>query len=68
MVRESVQSIRKRFYDTNSFSVLATQKDAVKLTNFARELDDIDIYYLKIELKINNEDSFIKEVLSVTNN
>jgi tetraacyldisaccharide 4'-kinase len=65
---KEVQSIRKRFYDTNSFSVLATQKDAVKLTNFARELDDIDIYYLKIELKIENEDSFIKEVLSVTNN
>ncbi len=65
---KEVQSIRKRFYDTNSFSVLATQKDAVKLTNFAAELDDIDIYYLKIELKIENEDSFIKEVLSVANN
>jgi tetraacyldisaccharide 4'-kinase len=65
---KEVQSIRKRFYDTNSFSVLATQKDAVKLTNFARELDDIDIYYLKIELKIDNENLFIKEVLSVTNN
>jgi len=63
-----VQSIRKKFYDTNSFSVLATQKDAVKLTNFARELDDIDIYYLKIELKIDKEESFIKEVLSVINN
>ena len=65
---KEVHSIRKKFYDTNSFSVLATQKDAVKLTNFARELDDIDIYYLKIELKIDNKELFIKEVLSIINN
>lgn len=64
---KEVQGIRKKFYDTNSFSVLATQKDAVKLTNFARELDDIDIYYLKIELIIENKELFINEVLSVIN-
>lgn len=57
--KNEVQSIRKRFYDTNSFSVLTTQKDAVKLTNFAVELDDIDIYYLKIDLKLDEQQEFI---------
>ncbi len=53
-----IQEIRKSFYDTNSHSVLTTQKDAVKLTNFSKELDDIDIYYLKIELKIEEQKDF----------
>jgi tetraacyldisaccharide 4'-kinase len=55
-----VQTIRKKFYDTNSHSVLTTQKDAVKLINYSRELDDIDIYYLKIELHIENTEEFNK--------
>lgn len=58
-----VQEIRKMFYDTNSHSVLTTQKDAVKLKNFSKELDDIDIYYLKIELKIEEQDEFENLVL-----
>ncbi len=59
-----VQEIRKMFYDTNSHSVLTTHKDAVKLTNFRKELDDIDIYYLKIELKIEEQEKFGALVLS----
>ena len=54
----NVQQIRKAFYATNSYSVVTTEKDAVKLTNFSRELDDIDIYYLKIKFQIDDEDSF----------
>lgn len=53
-----VQLIRKRFYSTNSHSVVTTEKDAVKLTKFSRELDDIDIYYLKIKFQMDDEDSF----------
>lgn len=53
-----VQRIRQLFYSTNSHSVVTTEKDAVKLTNFARELDDIDIYYLKIKFSLDDEDSF----------
>ncbi len=53
-----IQEIRKSFYDTNSHSVLTTHKDAVKLTNFSKELDDIDIYYLKIELEIEEQKDF----------
>lgn len=64
---KEVQLIRKKFYETNSYSVLTTQKDAVKLTNFAKELDDIDIYYLKIELKIDEEEKFTKQVLKTFN-
>lgn len=55
---KEVHLIRKRFYDTNSYSVITTQKDAVKLTKYANELDDIDIYYLKIGLEIEDNDEF----------
>jgi len=57
-----VQAIRKQFYDTNAYSVLTTQKDAVKFTKFSKELDDIDIYFLKIELKIEEEELFINKL------
>ena len=62
---KEVNTIRKAFYDTNSYSVLTTQKDAVKLTNFSKEMDDIDIYYVKIELKIEEEDKFRNELLKI---
>ncbi len=62
---KEVQAVRKAFYDTNSYSVLTTQKDAVKLTNYSKELDDIDIYYVKIELKIEEEDKFKKELMKI---
>ena len=53
-----VQRIRQLFYSTNSHSVVTTEKDAVKLTRFSRELDDIDIYYLKIKFILDDEDGF----------
>lgn len=62
-----IQEIRKSFYNTNSHSVLTTHKDAVKLTNFSKELDDIDIYYLKIELKIEEQQEFEKLILNHIN-
>lgn len=55
---KEIEKIRKQFYDTNSYSVLTTQKDAVKLMQFKKELDDIDIYYLKIDLELEEPDSF----------
>lgn len=55
---KDIQYIRKQFYATNAHSVLTTKKDAVKLTKFNRELDDIDIYYLKILLKVEKEKEF----------
>lgn len=55
-----IQKIRKAFYSTNSYSVVTTEKDAVKLSRFSKEFDDIDIFYLKIEMKIENKDEFLK--------
>lgn len=55
---KEVEEIRKTFYDTNSYSVLTTQKDAVKLMNYRKELDDIDIYYVSIELVFEEPESF----------
>jgi tetraacyldisaccharide 4'-kinase len=53
-----VQRIRQLFYSTNSHSVVTTEKDAVKLTRFSREMDDIDIYYLKIKFALDDEEAF----------
>lgn len=65
---KEVQLIRKKFYDTNAFSVVTTHKDAVKLTNYSKELDDIDIYYLKIALKIENKEKFENILINKMNN
>ncbi|MCB9249013.1 MAG: tetraacyldisaccharide 4'-kinase [Ignavibacteriales bacterium] len=59
---KEVEEIRKKFYSTNSYSVLTTQKDAVKLMQFRKELDDIDIYFLKIELQIEDDKKFFEEI------
>lgn len=61
---KEVQSIRKMFYTTNSHSVITTQKDAVKLVEYRKELDDIDIYYLKIEMVLDEENEFYDFLLS----
>ncbi len=60
-----VHKIRKAFYDTNSHSVLTTQKDAVKLSKYSKELDDIDIYYLKIEIEFENKIDFNDKILEL---
>jgi tetraacyldisaccharide 4'-kinase len=53
-----IQKIRKAFYATNSHSVVTTEKDAVKLTKFSKEIDDIDIFFLKIELVMDDGEGF----------
>ena len=64
---KEIQSIRKKFYNTNSHSVITTQKDAVKLVGFSKEFDDIDIFYLKIKMVMSDEQSFIKYILDKLN-
>ena len=55
---KEIQKIRKKFYSTNSHSVVTTEKDAVKFSKYTKELDDIDVYYLKIEIEIDEPDKF----------
>ncbi len=57
---KDVQKIRKQFYETNAYSVITTEKDAVKLINFSKELDDIDIYFIRIKLVLKDENEFVK--------
>jgi tetraacyldisaccharide 4'-kinase len=64
---KEIQSIRKKFYATNSHSVVTTQKDAVKLVGFSKEFDDIDIFYLKIKVEMSDEGSFNKFILDKLN-
>lgn len=61
---KEIQDIRKKFYDTNANCVLTTQKDAVKLIKFSKDLDDIDIYYLKIKLVLDNQEEFEKLLIN----
>ena len=60
---KEIQKIRREFYSTNSHSVVTTQKDAVKLAKFSKELDDIDIFYLKIQIAVDNESEFKKYII-----
>ncbi len=64
---KEVNLIRKKFYETNSNSVVTTQKDFVKLKAFSKELDDIDIYYLKIDMVIEQKEEFKKHILELFN-
>jgi len=64
---KEVDLIRKKFYDTNSNSVVTTQKDFVKLKLFSKELDDIDIYYLKIDMEIEDQEEFNNQILELFN-
>ena len=65
---KEVQKIRKQFYTTNSHSVVTTEKDAVKLSRFNRELDDVDIFYLKINLCMDDDESFKQYLINKLNN
>jgi tetraacyldisaccharide 4'-kinase len=62
---KDIKKIRKQFYETNAYSVLTTEKDAVKLFHYAKELDDIDIYFIRIKLVIENENEFEKILQSI---
>jgi tetraacyldisaccharide 4'-kinase len=64
---KEIQKIRKMFYTTNSYSVVTTQKDAVKLSEYHNELDDIDIFYLKIDLTMDELSSFKEFLLNKIN-
>ncbi|MBK7379776.1 MAG: tetraacyldisaccharide 4'-kinase [Ignavibacteriales bacterium] len=61
---KEVERIRKKFYTSNSHSVVTTEKDAVKLSKYSKELDDIDIFYLKIILVMDDETKFKKFLLN----
>jgi len=65
---KEVQQIRKQFYTTNSHSVVTTEKDAVKLSRFNREFDDVDIFYLKINLCMDDEESFKQYLINKLKN
>ena len=64
---KEIQKIRKKFYSTNSHSVVTTEKDAVKFSKYTKELDDIDIYYLKIEMEIDDHEKFRTFIMNKIN-
>jgi tetraacyldisaccharide 4'-kinase len=66
--QKEVKLIRNTFYKTNSHSVVTTEKDAVKLSGFKREFDDIEIFYLKINLCMDDEKSFKQYLINKLKN
>jgi tetraacyldisaccharide 4'-kinase len=66
--QKEVRLIRNTFYKTNSHSVVTTEKDAVKLSGFKREFDDIEIFYLKINLCMDDEESFKQYLINKLKN
>lgn len=65
---KEIDKIRKEFYSVNAHSVITTHKDAVKLAQYADQLDDIDIYYLKIEMEFDNGKEFDDFIINKINN
>lgn len=65
---KEISKIRKEFYSVNAHSVITTHKDAVKLAQFSEQLDDIDIYYLKIEMEFDKGKEFDDFVINKINN
>lgn len=63
-----INLIRHKFYRSNAYSVLTTHKDAVKLTKFNKELDDIEIYYLMMKFRIEDETKINNVLLKVIKN
>ncbi len=61
---DEVQLIRREFYARNSHSVITTEKDAVKLSRFKKELDDIDIYAVKITMHLDDEEEWKKFLMN----
>lgn len=64
---KEIQKIRSGFYRTNSHSVITTQKDAVKLIKYSDAFDDVEIFYLKIELEMEDKKGFKDFILSKIN-
>jgi len=59
---EKIKAEGKR---NNTSIFITTQKDAVRLKDF--DFLDMEIYVLKITLKINEEENFFKRILSIYN-
>jgi len=64
---KEIQKIRSEFYKTNSHSVITTQKDSVKLSKYSDAFDDVEIFYLKIKLKLEDESGFKNFIFSKIN-
>lgn len=65
--QSDIEKIRKEFYASNAHCVITTQKDAVKLLHFKKELDDVDIYFLKIKMNFKQSEEFENYILQKIN-
>lgn len=67
-VKKDIDFIRRVALDMNVDTIITTHKDAVRLRYFLNFFENINIFYLKIKLKITkNEEEFSKRLLSIFN-
>ena len=43
--------------------ILTTEKDSVKLLQFNKELTGLEIYFIPIEIEVNNKENFDKKLI-----
>lgn len=63
---KDIDFIKKLAQDTNVDTIITTHKDAVRLRHFLNLFENINLFYLKIKLKITkNEEELSKRLLAV---
>ncbi|MGM0500238.1 MAG: tetraacyldisaccharide 4'-kinase [Bacillota bacterium] len=66
--KEDLLTLLDQYSASQADLILTTEKDAVKLYNFAEMIGDLPLYYLKISLKIEAKDKLLKIIKSKIRN
>ena len=59
---ENILSYYNRVKDVKKL-ILTTEKDSVKLLQFNKELTGLEIYFIPIEIEVNNKENFDKKLI-----
>ncbi|MCM8757533.1 MAG: tetraacyldisaccharide 4'-kinase, partial [Candidatus Omnitrophica bacterium] len=62
---KDIEEIKKASQEKTTNIFITTEKDAVKLKDF--EFEDLEVFILKVEIKIRDEELFHKRLLSIYN-
>ena len=59
---ENILSYYNRVKDVKKL-ILTTEKDSVKLLQFNKELTGLEIYFIPIEIEVNDKENFDKKLI-----
>jgi tetraacyldisaccharide 4'-kinase len=60
--KEDILTLLDQYESSQADLILTTEKDAVKLFDFAEIIGDLPLYYLTISMKINNSEELMKVI------